>query len=276
MTTMKHCLMSLLAVSFLVPNLALAQAKKKPNIVFIMSDDHASAAIGAYGSWLAKVAPTPNIDKLARQGIRFTSSLVTNSICTPCRASILTGQYSHRNGVYTLQDVLNPKSTTLAQLLKSLGYRTALFGKWHLITMPPGFDSWSILPGQGKYIDPRLQSRGEKLKEYPGYSADVITDMSLDWLKKRDKNQPFFLCVHYKAPHRPWDPAPRFQKLFDGKTIPEPATLLDDLAGRAKAVQGVRMVIGEHMTERDLGQPIPKDVRICVTRSESILSVFVP
>jgi arylsulfatase A-like enzyme len=256
---MKH-LVGILALSLLTPTLAQAQATKKPNIIYIMSDDHASAAIGAYGSWLQKVAPTPNIDKLARQGMRFTSSLVTNSICTPCRASILTGKYSHKNGVYTLQDVLNPKSVTIAQLLRALGYQTALFGKWHLTSDPTGFDNWSILPGQGRYIDPKLKAKGEKLKEFPGYSEDVITDMSLDWLKKRDKTQPFFLCVHFKAPHRPWDPAPRFQKLFDGKTIPEPPTLLDDLRGRSKAVQGVRMIIGEDMNATDLGQPVPKNM----------------
>ena len=240
---MMRILLSLLALTAPIANLALAQDKNKatkPNIIYIMSDDHASAAISAYGSWLAKAAPTPNIDRLAKQGMRFTSSLVTNSICTPCRAAILTGQYSHKNGVYTLQDVLNPRSTTIAQLLKSFGYRTALFGKWHLVTAPPGFDNWNILPGQGKYINPQLKGMADKkVKEYPRLSTDVITDMSIDWLKKRDKDAPFFLCVHYKAPHRPWDPAPRFEKLFDGKTIPEPPTLLDDLKGRAKAVQGV-------------------------------------
>jgi arylsulfatase A-like enzyme len=233
---------------------------KRPNILFIMSDDHASAAISAYGSWLAKAAPTPNIDRLAKQGMRFTSALVTNSICTPSRAAILTGQYSHKNGVYTLADPIDPNRKHIAHLLRALGYQTALIDKWHLITDPTGFDYWNILPGQGQYIDPKVRAIGEKLKGYKGYSTDVITDSSMDWLKKRDKNKPFLLFCHYKAPHRPWDPAPRFEKRFEGKTIPEPATLLDDLKGRSKATQGLKMVVGEHMVQRDLEQPIPKDL----------------
>src|SRR3954452_583241 len=139
-----------LVIALAAPAAAHAQGKKKPpNIIFIMSDDHANAAIGAYDSWLKPVLKTPNLDKLAKQGVLFKSSLVTNSICTPCRASILTGQYSHKNGVYTLNDRL-PKSTThIGHLLRALGYVTALIGKWHLGTDPTGFDYWNILPGQG-------------------------------------------------------------------------------------------------------------------------------
>src|SRR5262245_12776292 len=142
---------------------------KRPNILFIMSDDHASAAISAYGSWLNKVHKTPNLDRLARAGMRFTSSLVTNSICTPCRAAILTGQYSHKNGVYTLADALDPNRVHLAHLLQRQGYQTAIFGKWHLQIDPTGFDHWEVLPGQGVYADPRLRRRGEKKpREYKG------------------------------------------------------------------------------------------------------------
>src|SRR5262245_58798762 len=236
-----------------------AQPKtKRPNIVYIMSDDHASAAISAYGSWLAKVAPTPNIDRLARQGMRFTSCLVTNSICTPCRAAILTGQYSHKNGVYTLQDPLDPARLHFVRMLQGSGYQSAIFGKWHLHTNPVGFDAWKILPGQGRYHDPILISMDDKKSVHKGYSEDVITDLSLEWLKKRDKTKPFILLCHYKAPHRPWDPAPRFADTFKDVTIPEPATLLDDYKTRSKSAANATLVIGEHMKfKTDLGVEPP-------------------
>lgn len=251
-----------LAAAFLAlpsPTWAQAAKPKQPNIVFIMSDDHASAAISAYGSFLGKYARTPNIDRIAKGGMRFNNALVTNSICTPSRAAILTGQYSHRNGVYTLDDALDPNRVHLAHLLQRLGYQTALFGKWHLHSDPTGFDWWSILPGQGQYLKPKLRAKGDKLKEFEGYSEDVITQQSLDWLKQRDKTKPFLLLCHYKAPHRPWDPAPRFKTLYEKDTIPEPPTLLDDYKNRSKAAANATLVIGEHMTARDLGQPVPKD-----------------
>lgn len=235
---------------------------KRPNILFIMSDDHANAAIGAYGSWLGKYARTPNLDRLAKGGVRFTSSLVTNSICTPSRAAILTGKYSHRNGVYTLADPIDPKMPHIGHLLRALGYQTALIGKWHLHSDPTGFDHWDILPGQGQYRSPRLRRMGDKKpREFAGrYSEDVITDLSLDWLKKRDRDKPFLLFCHYKAPHRPWDPAKRFTDLYKDDKIPEPPTLLDDLKGRPKAVAGTAMTVGEHMVERDLEEKLPTDL----------------
>jgi arylsulfatase A-like enzyme len=254
----------LLALGLLAnPPLVGAQAKR-PNILFIMSDDHASAAIGAYGSWLGKAVKTPNLDRLAKQGMRFTNCMVTNSICTPSRAAILTGQYSHKNGVYTLADKLNPKTIHIGQLLQRLGYQTALIGKWHLVIDPTGFNYWNILPGQGVYHSPKLREIGMKpkeLKEFTGkYSEDVITDLSLDWLKKRDKEKPFLLFTHFKAPHRPWDPAPRFADLYKDEKIPEPPTLLDHYEGRSEAVAKTRMTVGEHMNERDLQLKIPKDL----------------
>jgi arylsulfatase A-like enzyme len=234
--------------------------RKRPNILYIMSDDHASAAIGAYDSWLKKVVRTPNLDRLAKQGIRFNNSLVTNSICTPCRAAILTGQYSHKNGVYTLNDSIDPKRIHLGHLLQALGYQTAIIGKWHLGTDPAGFDYWNILPGQGVYIQPVLREMGmKKGRKYDGYSEDVITDLSLAWLKKRDPNKPFLLMCHFKAPHRPWDPAPRFEDLYKDVTIPEPETLLDDYKGRSKSTADARLRM-EDMVERDLGVPIPKNL----------------
>ncbi|MBI3821527.1 MAG: sulfatase [Planctomycetes bacterium] len=259
---MLRCILVGLLAVLVLPFTANAQEKKKkqPNIIFIMSDDHANAAIGAYGSWLKPVVKTPNLDKLAKKGMRFTSSMVTNSICTPSRAAILTSQYSHKNGVYTLNDAL-PKSTThIGHLLRLAGYQTALIGKWHLMIDPTGFDYWNVLPGQGVYINPKLRPIGagpKELKEYKdGYSEDVITDLSIDWLKKRDKDKPFYLMCHFKAPHRPWDPAPRFKDLYKGVKIPEPETLYDDFKGRSKQVANIKMRIGNDFTDRDLQTPI--------------------
>jgi len=243
------------------PATAGAQAKR-PNILFIMSDDHASAAIGAYGSWLQPVLKTPNLDRLAKQGTRFTNCMVTNSICTPSRAAILTGQYSHKNGVYTLSDALKPTTIHIGHLMQRLGYQTALIGKWHLQIDPTGFNYWNILPGQGVYNNPQLRAIGSRPKEfttYKGkYSTDVIADLSMDWLRKRDKEKPFLLFTHFKAPHRPWDPAPRFADLYKGVTIPEPPTLLDHYGGRSQALHEVKMVIGRDMNRRDLETDFPK------------------
>ncbi len=229
-----------------------------------MSDDHASAAIGCYGSWLGRYAKTPRLDRLAKQGMRFTNACVTNSICTPSRAALLTGQYSHKNGVYTLNDALDPTRRHLAHLLRAAGYQTAMIGKWHLGGEPAGFDYWAILPGQGQYHDPKLRIIGSGPKQLTtfngGYSEDVITDLSIDWLKKRDKDRPFVLFCHYKAPHRPWDPAKRFADLYKDDKLPEPPTLGDDLKGRAKAIQGTKMTIGRDMEDRDLQLKIPRDL----------------
>ncbi len=257
---MSRLLLIVSALILALPAFSHAQAKKKPpNIIYIMSDDHANAAIGAYGSWLKPVVKTPNLDALAKKGVRFTRSMVTNSICTPSRAAMLTGQYAHKTGVYTLNDALDANRIHLAHLLRRLGYQTALIGKWHLLTDPTGFDYWNVLPGQGVYINPKLRPIGAKLKEYKdGYSEDVITDLSIEFIKKRDKDKPFMLFCHFKAPHRPWDPAPRFKDLYKDVKIPEPATLLDDYKGRSKQVANIKMRIGQDFMERDLQMPIPK------------------
>ncbi len=249
-----------LMLTVLFPGAARAGDKKpaRPNILFIMSDDHASAAIGAYGSWLKDVVRTPNIDRLAKQGMRFTTTLVTNSICTPCRAAILTGKYSHKNGVYTLQDPLDPKTQHVAALLQRAGYQTAIFGKWHLHTDPTGFDHWNILPGQGRYHDPIMRAKDGKKMEHKGYACDVTTDLTIQWLKKRDKDRPFLALCHFKAPHRPWDPASRFAKLYENTKIPEPPTLLDDYKNRSKAAAEATLKIGENNNKRDLGEDPPK------------------
>ena len=189
-----------------------AQApKKRPNIIFIMSDDHASHAISAYGS---KINKTPNIDRIAQGGTRFANCFVTNSICTPSRGVILTGLYSHLSGIKTLNDKIDPAAPNVAKYLQAAGYQTAIIGKWHLVTNPAGFDYWKILPGQGLYNDPVFIEMDGSRKQYPGYCTDLIGDFTLDWLKKRNRDKPFFLMCHHKAPHREWTPSAKYKDLF--------------------------------------------------------------
>lgn len=229
------------------------QMQQRPNIVFIMSDDHAAQAISAYGSRINK---TPNIDRLAKEGVRAENCFCTNSICTPSRASILTGQYSHKNGVLTLREQLDTKSRSVAKYLQGNNYQTAMIGKWHLGTEPQGFDYWKILPGQGAYYDPEFLEAGGRRK-YQGYCTDLITDFTLDWLQQRDKTKPFFLMSHHKAPHRAWDPGPKYKDFLNDKTIPEPPNLYENLASRPEGIQKLKMRIGEDTTKRDLKQDPP-------------------
>jgi arylsulfatase A-like enzyme len=232
-------------------------AEAPPNILFMMSDDHASHAISAYGS---KINRTPNIDRIAQQGVRFDNCFCTNSICTPSRAVILTGQYSHLNGVKTLRDPLEPSRLNVAKMLQNVGYQTALVGKWHLHKDPAGFDHWNILPGQGLYHNPEFIENGTRSKR-DGYCTDLIGDYSLDWLKRRDKNKPFFLMCHHKAPHRPWQPNEKYQKEFAGKQIPEPDNLYDHYENRSKSAANATLKVGESMTQTDVKRPIPPDLK---------------
>jgi len=229
-----------------------------PNILFIMADDHAAHAISAYGS---KINQTPNIDRIARDGMRLANCFVTNSICTPSRASILTGEYSHKNGVYTLGDELDPSRPHAGHWLQQAGYQTAMIGKWHLKTDPAGFDYWNVLPGQGRYHDPILKEMGRGEREHTGHSTDVITDLSLDWLRTREPGQPFFLMCHYKAPHRRWRPAERFASLYENEEIPEPDNLLDDYENRSNAAANATLKVGEDMTKEDLKREIPSNLK---------------
>jgi arylsulfatase A-like enzyme len=232
-------------------------ADAPPNILYIMADDHASHAISAYGS---KVNQTPQIDRIAQGGVRFDNCFCTNSICTPSRAVILTGLYSHLNGVKTLQDPLDPNRLNVAKLLKGLDYQTAMIGKWHLQKDPSGFDYWNILPGQGVYHDPVFIEMGTRSKR-TGYCTDLIADYSLDFLKRRDKNKPFFLMCHHKAPHRPWQPNEKYGKLFENRQIPEPANLYDHYEHRSKAAANATLKVGENMTQTDVKRPIPPDLK---------------
>jgi arylsulfatase A-like enzyme len=220
------------------------------NIVFLFSDDHAYQAISAYGD-PRRLLSTPNIDRIAREGLRFDRCLVTNSICGPSRACILTGQYSHINGFYNnTNSRFDGSRTTFPKLLKSAGYQTALFGKWHLVSNPTGFDEWNILPGQGVYYNPPTIHNGKR-EPHEGYATDLIADWSLDWLKRRDRTKPFLLMVQQKAPHREWSPAIRHLGFDQDRIYPEPPTLFDDYSGRGKAEHDQDMTIAHTMNDLD-------------------------
>ncbi len=234
---------------------------ERPNIVFIFSDDHAYQAISAYGDPLAKIAPTPNIDRLAREGMLFDRCFVTNSLCGPSRAVVQTGLYSHRNGFYSNGgDVFDGSQTTFPKLLQKVGYQTAIVGKWHLVSDPQGYDYWNILYGQGQYYNPPMNRMGQRV-QHQGYTTDIITDQALDWLENmRDPSQPFVLMYQNKAPHRRWEPSLKYLHLFDDVTIPEPDTLFDDYAGRGEAEKTQDMTIAKTMDEHDLKLITPGDL----------------
>jgi arylsulfatase A-like enzyme len=245
-------LLGLAVVATVLPLTAHAKDVQRPNILFIFSDDHASAAVSAYGSRLAKVAPTPNIDRLATEGMLFKRCYVTNSICAPSRAVIQTGKHSHLNGVRTNGPRFDGTQQTFPKLLQKAGYQTAIVGKWHLRSIPTGFDYSEVLPGQGNYYNPTMLKKDERVK-HTGYVTDIITDLGIDWLdKKRDKNKPFMLMLQHKAPHRRWNPGPKQLSLFDDVTIPEPNNLFDDYKGRGTAAHKQDMSIVKTMGKADL------------------------
>ncbi len=217
----------------------------RPNIIFIMSDDHAYQAISAYSNHLIE---TPNIDRIANMGMLFTNATVTNSICAPSRATILTGKHSHLNGKIDNDFPFDTTNVTFPQLFQESGYQTAMFGKLHFGNNPKGFDQFKILPGQGAYYNPDFITKNEGNIKVEGYVTDIITDMTLDWLQKERKaDQPFLLFYLHKAPHREWLPAERHIAEFTQKTFPEPATLFDDYAGRGRAAKEAEMNLLKHM-----------------------------
>ena len=229
---------------------------KRPNIIFIMTDDHASHALGCYGS---KINKTPNLDRLAKEGMLFKNSFCTNSICAPCRAVILTGKYSHINGVTDNNQKFDGSQQTFPKLLQKAGYQTAMIGKWHLKTDPTGFDYWNILPGQGTYYNPAMIEMGQQ-KNYTGYTTDIITDHCLKWLKEREPDKPFCLMFHHKAPHREWEPGPKYLTMYDDVAIPEPDNIFDDYSNRGRAAKEQDMSIEKTMNEKDLKLVPPKNL----------------
>ena len=217
---------------------------ERPNILFIMSDDHAYQAISAYDNRLIQ---TPNIDRIANEGIIFNNACVTNSICAPSRAVILTGKHSHLNGKIDNHSPFDTTQVTFPQLFKKAGYQTAMYGKLHFGNNPKGVDDFLILPGQGDYINPKFLGK-DKDTVITGYVSDVITDLTLDWFKtKRDKNKPFLMMYLHKAPHRAWWPSPEKFAEFYEKKFPEPETLFDDYSGRGTAAKTAEMNILTHM-----------------------------
>ena len=229
---------------------------KRPNIIFIMTDDHASHALSCYGS---KINKTPNLDRIAKEGMLFKNSFCTNSICAPCRAVILTSKYSHLNGVIDNRKKFDGSQQTFPKLLQKVGYQTAMIGKWHLKTDPTGFDYWNVLPGQGTYYNPAMKEMGQQ-KKYTGYSTDIITDHCLKWLKERKADKPFCLMYQHKAPHRAWEPGPKYLNMYDDVTIEEPDNLFDDYSNRGRAAKEQDMSIEKTMTKRDLKLVPPRNL----------------
>jgi arylsulfatase A-like enzyme len=207
-------------------------AQQRPNIIFIMSDDHDADAISAYNKSLIQ---TPSMDRIAREGVLFKRAFVANSICGPVRATLLTGQHSHKNGMKDNRTRFDSSKITMPKLLQQAGYQTAIVGKWHLHSYPTGFDYWKILPGQGLYVEPRFISMKGDTSTYHGYATDVITDEAIKWLDNRDQNKPFLLHIHHKAPHRYFLAPLKYIEQYHTKIFPEPATLYIDTAGHGTA-----------------------------------------
>ncbi len=234
--------------------------ENRPNILFIMSDDHAAHALSCYGS---KINQTPNLDRIANEGALFKNCFCTNSICEPSRAGILCGTYNHINGVTTIGAHIDNTLPNVAKELQADGYQTAIFGKWHLgeakENFPTGFDEWCILQGQGPYFDPEMVHNGTK-EQFTGYTTDIITDMTLDYLKERDQNKPFFIKYHHKAPHRNWLPDDKHKDMYKDVEIPLPETLFDDYSNRSNAAKEAKMRITTNMNYSDIKVVPPKDI----------------
>lgn len=232
---------------------------ERPNIVLILTDDHASHAIGAYGS---VVNTTPRIDEIAAAGVRIDNCFCTNALCTPSRASILTGTYSHVNGVTTLETPIDAAQPTFISALRDAGYRTAIIGKWHMGEGPghdpENFDHWAVLRDQGEYFDPQiLTAKGVEI--VPGYATDIITDLSLEWLDSLEGDAPWCILIHHKAPHRPWLPDDKHRGMYSDP-IPVPATFDDDYATRSSAAHRAAMRVADHLTLTDLKEAPPQDL----------------
>jgi arylsulfatase A-like enzyme len=232
----------------LVSSLAWCAGAPRPNIILIVTDDHAQRAMSCYGGGLVE---TPHLDAIAQHGVRFSNSFVTNSICAPSRASILTGLYSHRNGVMTNREQFDSSLVTFPKLLHQAGYQTAMIGKWHLKSFPTGFDRWAVLVDQGEYYNPRFIVPGDTIRRH-GYATTLITDMAIETLEERDTTRPFCLLYWHKAPHRNWLPDIKDLDLFDDRHIPVPPTFHDDYSTRSAAAREQDMRIANMYDSYDL------------------------
>jgi arylsulfatase A-like enzyme len=229
------------------------ETKKRPNIIVIMTDDHAKNAVSAFGS---RIINTPNIDRIAKEGIRFNNAFVTNALCGPSRAVILTGKYSHINGFKDNQSVFDNRQATFIKLLKEAGYYTSIVGKWHLVTEPTGFDYWNILIDQGTYYNPDMIEMGDTTRKV-GYTTDLITDEALKVLEKQTDDKPFCLMLHHKAPHRNWMPNFKHFGMFENDTIPLPANFFDDYSTRSDAARQQDMEIVNMFRSDDMKLILP-------------------
>ena len=248
-----------IVILFVLFSVKILARDNQPNIIFIMSDDHTTQAIGAYGGRLEDLDLTPNIDRLAGEGILFLNAYCNNSICSPSRASIITGQYPQTNGVLDLDIQLDSGKQYLPKELKKLGYTTAIIGKWHLQNEPISFDYYKVLPGQGEYFDPTFREKGKgkwpvNMVKTKGHSTDVITDLTIEYLRNIDKSKPFFLMHHYKAPHDFFEYAPRYESFLDNTEIPEPSSLYYQPNWGSEGVRGkndsLRSYIGTSVSDR--------------------------
>ncbi len=249
MRNSRLCIISIIWI--LIGNAIFGQSRDRPNILFIFSDDHTWQTISAYGHPLSKVVPTPNIDRIADEGIRFDRCLVTNSICAPSRAVVLTGKYSHINGQIHNWVTFDGSQPTFPKMLQRAGYETAIIGKWHLKSAPTGFDHHEVMPGQGRYYNPELIADGETVVR-EGYNTDVVTDRSINWLENRDSDKPFLLMSQFKATHGPFQPALRHLGDLDDVVVPEPSNFFDDFSGRSSSPAKHKTSIATHMPDSNL------------------------
>jgi len=243
----------------------IVENNKKPNIIYIMADDLTTQAISAYGGIYKDIAPTPNIDKVAKEGMLFQDALVTNAICGPSRAAILTGNYSNLNGYYKNESggKFNASQWTFPQEFQKNGYKTSLFGKWHLGTAPVGFDTFKYHNSagqQGHYWDPLYNDNGTDVKE-KGYATNLSTDFALNWLDTiKSSDEPFLMVLQYKAPHRPWQPDTKYEQLWEDIEMPYPATYNDTYEGREKTAGDTEMTM-EYFSQRDMKLPEPEGLK---------------
>tara|TARA_Y100000588_G_scaffold393182_1_gene507917 strand:+ start:215 stop:1717 length:1503 start_codon:yes stop_codon:yes gene_type:complete len=228
----------LIVLSILALSQLSAESTNRPNILFMMSDDHASEGIGAYGSWLKDYCHTPTIDQLAAEGMRFTNICCNNSICSPSRASIISGQYSHVTGALNLGCELKPNAPSYIRELTNAGYQTCVVGKWHMKQFPRNTSDFAVTVGQGSYFNPTLHRPNGNKEKYQGYYADRYTDWALNWLKNRNKKKPFYLSLHFKGPHEYFDYPERWAKLHEGVKIPEPASLHENITKTSPLLKG--------------------------------------